>query len=132
MNKYTCVKDLYLDSISMIFLFTFWHCSNSVIFFLFIILLLKVLHAIPYDIVCQWPSTGGWFSQRSPVSCTNKTNRHDITEILLNLTLHLMNLNHMIFSGIVVEWNIHPASNQLVLVVEEIGFYMHGLTMLLV
>jgi hypothetical protein len=38
----------------------------------------------------------------------------------------------LIFSGIVVEWNIHPASNQLVLVVEEIGFYMHGLTMLLV
>ena len=32
------------------------------------------------DKVCQWLDTGQWFS---PVSSTNKTNCHDITEILL-------------------------------------------------
>jgi hypothetical protein len=32
------------------------------------------------DQVCQWLATGRWFS---PVSSTNNTDRHDITEILL-------------------------------------------------
>jgi hypothetical protein len=33
--------------------------------------------------VCQWLATGLWFSPDTPVSSTNKTDRHDITEILL-------------------------------------------------
>ena len=37
------------------------------------------------DKVCQWLATGQWFS---PVSSTNKTDRHDITEILLKVTLN--------------------------------------------
>jgi hypothetical protein len=36
------------------------------------------------DKVCQWLATGRWFSPGPPVSSTNKTDRHDITEILLN------------------------------------------------
>jgi hypothetical protein len=36
------------------------------------------------DQVCQWLATGRWFS---PVSSTNKTNRHGITEILLKVAL---------------------------------------------
>jgi len=35
-----------------------------------------------YDKVCQWLATGQWFS---PVSSTNKTDRHDITEVLLKV-----------------------------------------------
>jgi hypothetical protein len=35
--------------------------------------------------VCQWLSTGRWFSLGPPVSSTNKTDRHDITEILLKV-----------------------------------------------
>ena len=35
--------------------------------------------------------TGGWFSQGIPVSSTNKTYRHDITEILLKVTLNTIN-----------------------------------------
>ena len=34
------------------------------------------------DKVCQWLGTGLWFSPGTPVSSTNKTDRHDITEIL--------------------------------------------------
>ena len=34
------------------------------------------------DKVCQWPATGRWFSLGIPVSFTNKTDRHDIAEIL--------------------------------------------------
>ena len=36
---------------------------------------------------CQWLATGGWFSQCTPVSSTNKTDWHDITEILLKVVL---------------------------------------------
>ena len=35
------------------------------------------------DKVCQWLATGRWFSFGPLVSSTNKTDRHDITEILL-------------------------------------------------
>jgi hypothetical protein len=37
------------------------------------------------DKVCQWLATDGWFS---PVSSTNKTDRHDITGILLKVALN--------------------------------------------
>jgi hypothetical protein len=35
------------------------------------------------DNVCQWLATGRWFSPGTPVSSNNKTDRHDIAEILL-------------------------------------------------
>ena len=38
------------------------------------------------DKVWQWLSTGRWFSRGPPVSSTNKTDRHDIAEILLELS----------------------------------------------
>jgi hypothetical protein len=40
------------------------------------------------DKVCQWLATGRWFSSGPPVSSTNKTDRHDITEILLKVALN--------------------------------------------
>ena len=40
------------------------------------------------DKVCQWLATGRWFSQGPPVSFTNKSDRHDISEILLKVTLN--------------------------------------------
>ena len=33
--------------------------------------------------LCRWLATGLWFSPGTPVSSTNKTDRHDITEICL-------------------------------------------------
>jgi hypothetical protein len=41
-----------------------------------------------YDKVCQWLATGQWFSPGPPVSSTNKTDHHDITEILLKVALN--------------------------------------------
>jgi len=38
--------------------------------------------------VCYWLATGQWFSSGSPVSSTNKTDRHNITEILLKVVLN--------------------------------------------
>jgi hypothetical protein len=40
------------------------------------------------DKVCHWLATGQWFSPGSPVSSTNKTDRYDITEILLKVALN--------------------------------------------
>ena len=34
---------------------------------------------------------GLWFSPGTPVSTTNKTHRHDITEILLKVALNIIN-----------------------------------------
>ena len=40
------------------------------------------------DKVCQWLATCQWFSPSIPVSSTNKTDGHDITEILLKVALN--------------------------------------------
>ena len=37
---------------------------------------------------CQWLATFRWFSPGPPVSSTNETDRHDITEILLKVALN--------------------------------------------
>ena len=44
------------------------------------------------DKVCQWLATGRWFSLDPPVSSTNKTDRHDMTEILLKVALNTITL----------------------------------------
>jgi hypothetical protein len=54
------------------------------------------------DKVCQWLVADRWLSPGPPVSSTNKTDRHDITEILLKVALYTIkpekrhNQNHMI------------------------------------
>jgi hypothetical protein len=50
-----------------------------------------VLDTTLCDKVCQCPATGQWFSSDNPVSSTNKTDRHDITEILLKVALNNIN-----------------------------------------
>jgi len=47
-----------------------------------------VLDTTLCDKICQWLPTDRWFS---PVSSTNKTNRQDITEILLKVVLNTIN-----------------------------------------
>ena len=58
---------------------------------------LGVLDTTLYDNVCQWLASGGWFS---PVFSTNKTDRHETTEILLKVVLSIITL-------------IHPAANNM-------------------
>ena len=45
------------------------------------------------DKVCQWLATGQWFSPGTPASSTNKTDRHDINEILLKVALNTIKSN---------------------------------------
>jgi hypothetical protein len=44
------------------------------------------------DKVCQWLAIGWWFSPGTPVSSTNITDSHNITEILLKLALNSITL----------------------------------------
>ena len=46
-----------------------------------------VLDTTLCDNVCQWLTAGRWFSPGTSVSSTNKTDCHDITEILLKVAL---------------------------------------------
>jgi uncharacterized protein involved in type VI secretion and phage assembly len=46
----------------------------------------RLLYTIYKD--CQSLATGRWFSPGPPVSSTNKTDRHDIAEILLKVALN--------------------------------------------
>ena len=50
------------------------------------------------DTVCQWLATDRWFSLSPPISSTNKTDSHNITEILLKVELNATkqaNLNYL-------------------------------------
>ena len=49
------------------------------------------------DTICERLSAGRWFSPATPVSFTNKTDRHDITEILLKVVLNTIILTHPYF-----------------------------------
>jgi hypothetical protein len=42
---------------------------------------------------CQWLEARQWFSQGTPVSSTNKTDRHDIAEIFLKVALNTLTPN---------------------------------------
>jgi len=56
-----------------------------------------------YDKVGQWLATGQRFSPGTPVSSTNKTGCHDITEILLEMALNTIkqtNKQYIFFSSI--------------------------------
>ena len=57
-----------------------------------------VLDTTLCDKVCLLLAAGRWFSPGTPVSFTNKTDRHDITEILLQVTLNTITLTLCTYS----------------------------------
>jgi hypothetical protein len=53
-----------------------------------------VLDTTACDKVCQWLTTGRWFSPGSQISSTNTTEHHDVTEILMNtIAVNLINVH---------------------------------------
>ena len=61
-----------------------------------------VLYTTLCDKVCQWLATDLWFS---PVSSTNKIDCHDITEILLKVTLNTITLTPIKWKWYRLKWN---------------------------
>jgi hypothetical protein len=65
-------------------------------------------HGEEYNIMwfCQWLAAGRWFSAGPPVSSTNKTDRHDITEILLKVALNTIRPNQTYYVSLRYEFRI--------------------------
>ena len=53
------------------------------------------------DEVYQWLAADRWFSLGRPVSSTNKTGHHDITEILLKVELNTIKPNQTFYATVV-------------------------------
>ena len=62
------------------------------------------------DEICQWLATGRWFF---PVYSTNKTQHHDITEILLKVALNTITLT-------LIRWRTHHLSFQNITIVQTV------------
>jgi hypothetical protein len=73
------------------FVSNLWQVTLVVMLWVRILLRRGVLDTTLCDKVCQWLATGRWFSQGIAVSSTNKTDCHDITEILLNVAFNTIN-----------------------------------------
>jgi hypothetical protein len=63
-------------------------CLSPLMLWVGIPLMRGVLDTILCDKVCQWLATGRWFSPGTPVSSTNKTDHHNVSEILLKVVLN--------------------------------------------
>ena len=50
-----------------------------------------VLDTTLCDKDCQWLATGQWFSPGILASFTNKTDHHEVTELLLKVALNIIN-----------------------------------------
>ena len=68
--------------------------------FLFYFPMLKDQFLTLCDKVCQWLVAGRWFSPSTPISRTNKTDRHYITEILLKVALSTITLTLLLLGKV--------------------------------
>ena len=92
----------------LIFLIRYWICIDTMYFFIcnqclppltlwvWIPLGRGVLNITLCDKICQW------FSHGTPVSSTNKIDRHNITEILLKVVLNTITLTPHIKEGLLL------------------------------
>ena len=69
-----------------------YQCNQCLSLLMLWVRILFMLDTTLCDNICQWFTAGRWFSSGTSVSSTNKTDFHDITEILLKVALHTINL----------------------------------------
>ena len=81
--------------------------------------------------VCQWHTVDRWFSIGTPVSFTIKSDRHDITEILLKVVLNTINLIPNLFClfQLCYIWPVHTVPHFIQIM---LSFIYHTLPSLLV
>ena len=82
---------------SWIYNYLFNQCLSPLTLWFRIPLRQGVLDKTLCDKVCQWLATCRWFSPGTPVSSTNRTDRRDITEILLKVVLSIITLTITLF-----------------------------------
>jgi hypothetical protein len=83
------LKRIWIKNMWILWKAIFWYflCLSPLTLRVRTLLRWGVLDTTFCDKFCQWLATGWWFS---PVSSTNKTDRHDIFEILLKVTLNII------------------------------------------
>jgi hypothetical protein len=86
-----CFKSLSWSSDSCFYNYLCNQCLSPLTLWVRIPLKWGVLVTTLCDKACQWLTTVRWFSLGTPVSSTNKTDRHDITKILLKVALNIIN-----------------------------------------
>ena len=77
---------------SWIYNYVYNRCLSQLTLWVRIPLRRGVLDTVFCDKVCQWLAAGQWFSPGTSVSSTNKSDPHDITEILLTVVLTTITL----------------------------------------
>ena len=77
------------------FINTCHHCLSPLMLWVRIPLRIGVLDTPLCDNICQWLAAGRCFSPGTRVSSTNKTDRHDITDILLKVSLNAITLIYL-------------------------------------
>ena len=90
-----------------------------------------VLHGQVYSMqhyvikFCQWLATGRWFSPGATVSSTNKTDHHDMTEILLKVALNTITLTLLIihFNELIINMKVEIFTDHLYLLSNVISKY---------
>ena len=86
----------------MIYKYLCNQCQSPLMLWVWIPYRQGVLDTTLCDKVCQWLATGLWFSAGTPVSSTNKTDCHNITEILLKVALNTINQTKLLIK---CQWN---------------------------
>jgi hypothetical protein len=94
------IKHLLASSILDFHYLNLYRRHNTILTFFWQFCISSVLcpvFGLPSDIhrynICQWTAAVRWFSPGTPVSSTNKTDRHDITEILLKMALKTIGIH---------------------------------------
>jgi hypothetical protein len=80
-------------------LILFWQCG--------VIGFFSSFYSFLHYFVCQWLVAGGWFSPVTPVSSTNKTYHHNITEIMLKVPLNTITLTHTFINRYILYTDIN-------------------------
>jgi len=86
-------------------------CLSPLKLWVWILFRQSVLDTTLCDKACQWLATGLWISPGTPIFFINKTDRHDITEILLKSGIKHNNRNPTSWLADLVVWHylIHLA-----------------------
>ena len=97
---YTCTPDVthcyvYMWIIDEWMILKYFYCDMKRYQLTHKVYLISISNITLCDKVCQWLATGRWFSPGTPVSSTNRTDRHDIAEILLRVAINTIALTNL-------------------------------------
>ena len=98
-NHLSNITDFYIinDSIISVYHYLCNQCLSPLTSWVRIPFRRSVLDTTLCDKVCQWLAAGRWVSPGTPVSSTNKTDHHNIAEILLKVTLNTINQPYILY-----------------------------------